>query len=141
MSNPTLILSCCLLVLVGCGDTNPKDTAPGDTSDTQDGGLSHATDIQPIWDASCSGCHTNGGSQGSLVLDDGYAATVGVPSTQVPSMNLVEATSADASYLWHKLQGTQANVAGSGDQMPPSGPLDANDLSLIEAWINEAAQP
>ena len=137
-----------LLLLAACDDTEKvddtsttdTDTADTDT-DTQEGGLSHAEDIQPIWDASCSSCHTGGSTLGDLDLDDGYATMVGVASGQVPSMMLVKAASSDESYLWHKLQGTQEGVGGLGGQMPKNGELDASDLSLIQVWINEAAQP
>ncbi len=64
---------------------------------------------------------------------------VGVASTQSP-LNLVEPGSADDSYLWRKLEGTQAEAEGSGGQMPlRRPPLSEEDLGLIEAWISAGA--
>ena len=125
------LLALCLLTLSACGDgdTDPKDTGVTDTGSGPDdtgghsGGLSHASDIQPIWDTNCGGCHLAGGSSGDLALDDGYATLVGVASSQVPAMERVHATSTADSYLWYKLQGTQDEVGGTGSQMPQGAQL------------------
>ena len=103
----------------------------------------HARDIQPIFDANCtSGCHEVGGSaEGDLILDAdlSYLTTVGVESGQAP-MNIIEPGDSDASYLWHKLNDTHAAVGGSGTRMPRGNPpLSADDLDIIQTWIDEGA--
>jgi hypothetical protein len=140
----------------GCEDEEPcdsgdtgcegEDTA-GDTGDDTGGdtGLptySYATDIPPIWDKNCAGCHTGGGALGGLVLDaPSYKTVVGVASEDVPIMNLIEPGAPLDSYIWHKLNGTQVSVGGGGYNMPLGGKLSAGDLSIIEAWITAGAAP
>jgi len=64
----------------------------------------------------------------------------GVPSTQLPSMNLVEPGHPEASYLMLKLQGTQAIDGGTGMQMPIGAePLGTDELEAIAAWITNGA--
>jgi len=102
--------------------------------------LTAVDDVQPIIDSNCSGCHTGGGSSGNLTLDDVYASTVGVASDDLPKMNLVAADDTANSYLWHKINGTQGDVGGAGNQMPNGGPyLSSTDLETIENWINGGA--
>lgn len=102
---------------------------------------SHATDIEPLYTTYCS-CHVSG-IAGVLDLGpDGYANLVDVPSTQLPSMDLVEPFDPTLSYLWQKLKDTQLAVGGTGDQMPKSAPpLDGPTLMAVEAWILEGAPP
>ncbi len=155
-------LGSALFILAGCGGdkdladsgaatgtaTTPSTSAPAtgdteseETDDTETGGpISHAADIQPIWDTRCTPCHI-GAESGGLSLEDGYAAAVDVPSGQAGDVDLVEPGSTADSYLWHKLEGTQADVGGSGDAMPLGGPLEPDELDLIEAWINEGCAP
>ncbi len=107
--------------------------------------ISYGLDIQPIWDAHCTICHAPGGVgvlfAGLDLETDSYNALVGVPSTQAP-LSRVEPFDPNASYLWHKLNGTQLSVGGTGQTMPIMGPpLDAATLALIEQWILEGANP
>ena len=73
-----------------------------------------------VFDASCTGCHSGSSPSQGLNLSEGaaYGNTVNVPSTEVPSLNLVEPGDADNSYLMQKLEGT----AQSGVRMPYGGP-------------------
>jgi len=121
--------------------TADDDDATADDDDSASTPVSLATDIQPVFDASCSPCHLGGGSSGDLSLDSAYSTLVGVPSSQ-SALDRVEAGSLQASYLWHKLQGTQGNVGGSGQQMPAGGgSLTQPQLELIESWISGGALP
>ena len=54
------------------------------------------------------------------------------------------------SYLWHKINGTQADVDGIGDQMPDddgfsdgmsADPLSQADIDTITGWIDDGANP
>ncbi len=117
------------------------DATPGDDDDSAGAPVSLASDIQPIFTASCTPCHVGGSSSGGLTLDSAYATLVGVPSNE-SALDRVEAGSTQDSYLWHKLQGTQADVGGSGQQMPAGGgSLTPAELDLIEAWIAGGALP
>ena len=98
------------------------------------------TDVQPIFSTNCS-CHLGAGGSEGLDLSNGmaYSELVGEASTQVPGMDRVTAGDTANSYLWHKLNGTQA----VGSQMPASGPpyLGVGDLAIIEQWILDGANP
>lgn len=119
--------------------TAGMDTSGGTTT------LSHAVDIQPIWDEHCTmACHEPGGAWvGFLDLSDSaYDRIVGVQVLTVSSMVHIEPGDPEASYLWHKLQGTQATVmGGNGDKMPYPQPgmeatvLTQDQLDTIEEWI------
>jgi hypothetical protein len=119
-------------------DTGSMDTSGGGMTD-----LSHAADIQPIWDEHClEACHEPDGEWGFLLdMTDGYAALVNVPAPQFMSLDHVEPGDPDASYLWHKINNTQASVGGSGLPMPKARAgmsatvLTADQLATIEEWI------
>ena len=92
-----------------------------------------------VFDASCTGCHSGSSPSQGLNLSEGaaYGNTVSVPSTEVPSLNLVEPNDADNSYLMQKLEGT----AQSGQQMPYGGPyLNSTLRQLVRDWIDAGAQ-
>jgi hypothetical protein len=69
-----------------------------------------------------------------------YATLTTRRSLQVPSMWLVGSGLQD-SYLWHKLQGTQETVGGTGVKMPLTGKVSAEELAAIQAWIEGGASP
>jgi predicted small secreted protein len=119
-----------------------SSTEEGGDSETGGDELSHAADIQPIWDDNClNGCHTPGGIGMPLDLTNAYAAIVGVESMQAAGVNLVEAGSSADSYLLAKLRGEQMELGGVGIQMPGGGaaPLDDATISTIAAWIDAGA--
>ena len=92
-----------------------------------------------VFDASCTGCHSGSSPSQGLNLSEGaaYGNTVNVPSTEVPSLNLVEPGDADNSYLMQKLEGT----AQSGVRMPYGGPYLSSTLQqLVRDWIDAGAQ-
>lgn len=112
------------------------DTDPVDTTATW------ATDVAPILESKCAGCHFDppGAPLGGFELVD-RASIVDVASDQAPALPYVTPGDPDASYLWHKVNGTQASVGGSGQAMPLSAALSASDLATIEGWILGGAKP
>lgn len=172
--------SCALVALLlaapGCpgegGGTDTDDTTttgtPGTTSDGTDGSateptstepttggsggmLSHAADIQPIWDANCvTGCHEPNGTGSPWFLltpDEAYGAIVNKPSLTYPTLTLVTPGDPDASYLLNKLLDTQSDVGGGTSPMPmPADPsmfmkLPQADIDKITTWIEQGAMP
>jgi hypothetical protein len=140
------------------GGTNPTTTTTPTTTDTpttsesgtEETGtvmpVDYMTDIQPIWDLRCvTGCHIETGSAQTagpiLTAAASYADLVDAPSPTVPGIDEVEPGDPDKSYVWHKLNGTQANVGGLGLQMPQGGMLTPDELALIKAWIEQGALP
>ncbi|WP_153258262.1 hypothetical protein [Enhygromyxa salina] len=102
---------------------------------------SYETDIWPIIENRCgvAGCHAD--LSGPLMPDamtsyDNFVSVMAVGA----ALNLVEPLSADDSYLWHKLMGTQASVMGSGSTMPLTGALCPIEVQAIYAWINSGAE-
>ena len=100
-------------------------------------------DVEPIFSTSCSGgnCHWHDNTPGGHFSLFGPSDMVNVASFQVPNMDRVEPRLPDRSYVWYKLNGTQAQVGGSGARMPKGKPaLNAQQMSLIEQWIVDGAQ-
>lgn len=89
--------------------------------------VSYAASIQPIWNASCVGCH---GASGGLSLTS-YANLMANNSNHAP---VVTASNGATSYLIKKLKGE------AGARMPQGGPfLSAATIANIETWINQGA--
>ena len=84
--------------------------------------IDYQTQIQPIFDQSCTNCH---GSSGGLALGSfdqlmsgGNSGDVVIPGDYLNSI------------LWQRID--------SGD-MPPVGDLSSNQMELIEDWITQGA--
>jgi hypothetical protein len=100
-------------------------------------------EIEAIIDANCvDACHEPGGEDASLDMSgNAYLEIYGVASSQ-SLLYLVEADSHEDSYLWHKVNGSQGSVGGSGSTMPKGAPmLSAEDIEKIATWIDAGAQP
>lgn len=118
---------------------NPDGSGTGSDSVTLSG------HVQPIFNQNCalSGCHAGTSpAQGmSLAAGSAYASIVNVPSAEAPALRRVRPFQPDSSYLVHKVQGTQANVGGSGARMPLGGnPLSATEIARIRTWITLGAK-
>ena len=142
--------------------TTTQDPDTGDSSGSDESGaacpddsLSHATDIQPIWDANCvAACHEAGGFWPSLDLTDGHAGLVDATGVQTQTANLddlfmVTPGDPELSYVLYKLRGDHVDLFDdpliAANQMPvesdgmggyntlPAIP-DA-DIQLVEDWI------
>jgi hypothetical protein len=133
------------------GNVDITDThRPGDVEDVCGTSMpvSFAGDIQPVFTANCalSGCHgdTNTQPVGKpmlLVSGQAYDNIVDVAAFELASMDRIEPGQPDNSYLVHKIQGTQLDVGGSGDQMPlGQTPLPQEVIDLIRRWITEGAE-
>jgi hypothetical protein len=96
-------------------------------------------DIQPIFDAECTSCHSGASPSANLDLSDS-SEIIDVASDDVPSMDRVEPGDTSNSYLWHKIKGTHGSVGGAGSTMPRGGgSLTSAEISLIGDWIDEGA--
>jgi hypothetical protein len=116
-------------------------------------GISHAADIQPIWEAHCTAaCHEPGGTWMSLMLTDAYAYVSlvdrdGTQTSLYEEYKLVIPGDVENSYLVHKLRDLQGESVGSlgGVAMPAvlvEGGFEAGaslpevDIQLVEDWID-----
>ena len=121
-------------LLVGCSDYGDDPTAGGPVAPPSET-VSFASDVQPIFDASCVGCHGDGGNAG-LDLRSGrsYANLVGNPATE-SGLARIEPGEPENSWLYLKITGQQT----VGDQMPPGSPLNTDTTDRIRTWIEEGA--
>ena len=148
----------------GTGTTteDPMTDTSADSSGSDESGaacpddsLTHAADVQPIWDMHCvTGCHESGGSWPATDLTDGHAglvdaAGVGPQSSNVEDMQLVTPGNPELSYVLYKLRGTQGDVfedpamglqsmpieddgMGGYNELPS---IPAADIQTVEDWI------
>ncbi len=94
-----------------------------------------------VFDVNCavSGCHDSASAAQGLNLSSGHSlvSLFGVPSFQMPEMDLIEPGDPANSYLMHKLQGT-----GNGSPMPSGQPqLSQENIDAVSAWITSLQGP
>lgn len=83
--------------------------------------------VQPLLEAKCYGCHGAGRQLAGLRLDRRQLALRGGDYGKV-----IEPGDSANSKLIHRLTGNRA-----GMQMPPDGPLEPNEISILRAWIDQ----
>ena len=89
--------------------------------------VSFSAQIQPIFNANCTSCHSPGGI-------GPFDITVGKAYASLVPQRVIAGNSA-GSLLYKKISGTTA-----GSQMPLGGtPLSAADQTLIKNWIDQGA--
>jgi hypothetical protein len=114
---------------------NPSALSLGGSGDTWRGR------VLPILQSNCGGCHGGDNPQGGLNLlgsaDDVHRRLYQKPSSQKPSLNLIEPGVLAKSYLFLKLTG-DGSVTGSRMPINPlngNSPLPEAELKSIENWI------
>jgi len=128
------------LLLTGCGGDDDSGGPTSTGGDDPPDNPTFAADIQPILTANCavSGCH-NLTAQAGLNLSLGVAHnnTVGVTSTEVPSLKRIVAGNSNNSFLVKKIEGIQS----SGTRMPPPprSALSSAQINTIKTWIDAGA--
>lgn len=131
----------------GDGDGDPTGDGDGDgdplcyVSTPVPADPTFGVDIWPILENRCAigGCHQS--VFAPMMPDEAtaYANLVGVPADPI-SANYIEPGDPDASYLWHKIMGTQSSVTGGGGlTMPLSGELCVTEFQAIYGWIIDGA--
>jgi hypothetical protein len=112
--------------------------------------VSHAIDIQPIFDEHCvEACHMYGGEWPLMDLSPGqsYGSIVSITAPTFPRLSIIEPGDPEQSYLWHKINGTYLEIGGNGVTMPrPRRGMDPTVLTpeqfeTIEQWILQGAPP
>lgn len=102
--------------------------------------VSFGTWVLPIFTTWCAAgnCHSPPNPKKKVDASSyaGLASTcINVPSGQSP-LDFIEPGDSTASYLMHKIDGTQGSVGGRGGQMAVGSPSEAD---LIRAWIDQGA--
>ncbi|MGB8509414.1 MAG: hypothetical protein WCD76_13575 [Pyrinomonadaceae bacterium] len=111
-----------------CGEFTPGGSTPASPYDP----------IQAIFDANCTACHSGGSPSAGLSLAGGvsYGQIFNVNSNEAAGIKRVQPNDFNNSYLWRKVDGTQAAVGGSGSRMPLGQPqLSQADRDTIKNWI------
>ena len=102
--------------------------------------VSFSSEIQPIFDASCTVCHVSGGIADAILhlsAEESFDALVGHPSVQDASLTRVVAGDSSTSLLFQKVSSDSPPV---GARMPLGGaPLSDADIALIRDWIDQGA--
>jgi len=129
-----LNLGCGLLLAVsGCGDDGIDPDGGGSGNQ---GTVSFAGDLQPIFDAHCLRCHGAGGSGGlDLSAAVAWNDLVGIESSNYSPRQRVVSANPDASVLYLKISGD----AGTGSRMPLGRVLDPTVIEMVRVWILEGA--
>lgn len=146
-------LLCSLAALIGCagggdgmmmGGEGAAGSGAGSTvAGVNANALSFERDVQPKITEACN-CHQSTPvlmAPFSLKVGEAYGNLVGTPSIQLPTMQRVKPGSLNESYLWHKINGTQLEVGGSGMIMPYTLPLRTDEIDLFGRWIASGALP
>jgi ankyrin repeat protein len=89
-----------------------------------------ARDVQPILRQQCVSCHGASTHQAGLRLDRRSDAMRG--GTNSPGV--IHPGDGRSSFLYLKISSSQF-----GPQMPPTGPLPADQIEIIRRWIDEGA--
>ncbi len=145
-------------VFPGAGNTTldisvraTREGTVGRTRLTVEVPVGYAGDVQPIWNARCSGCHEAPNPRASLELVhpdpvETRRNIVGRFATQPEfgsiAPRLVRPYSLKRSYLWHKISGSQYSegVLGDGAGMPlGESPISDGQLHLFESWVLQGA--
>src|ERR1700676_4889880 len=93
------------------------------------GKVAFRRDIQPLLQENCVGCHGPSQQMGGMRLDRRSSAMAIRGGTTIGPGN------AAGGRLYVKLIG-----AKYGTQMPPTGPLNAEQINLIKSWIDQGAE-
>lgn len=116
------IVAALLAVLVIVGTILPLSGQSARTVDYQ-------RDVQPILKTNCYGCHGPEQQMNGFRLDRRADALRGGSQTVIGPGN------AEGSRLYHRLVDKTV-----GTPMPPSGPLPADQIRILKAWIDEGLQ-
>jgi ankyrin repeat protein len=100
------------------------------TPPASQGTIDYQKDVQPLLEQNCYSCHGDTVQQSGLRLDLRQNALRGGDYGPV----IVPGKSADSKLIKRLVDGD------GGMQMPPTGPLSAEDIGVLRAWIDQGAE-
>ena len=98
--------------------------------------------VQEVFDTRCVRCHSGHTPPRGLDLTPGRSRTtiVGRPSSELPSMMLVDPGDPQNSYLFLKITDRHLEAGGSGRRCPiGQPPLPPSEVDSIRTWIRALA--
>jgi hypothetical protein len=147
MSGRNSIYTCVLGAIIGltfgCGGSN----SPGPTDGGTQVAASFAQNVQPIFNARCTSCHSGTNATGDLDLSAGvsYANLVNRAASSscaaaVPGAVRVRPADTAGSMLWRKLANT-ADKCGRAMPFGSTGLITVarSEFDIIEKWIQDGA--
>ena len=126
------------VALSGCqGGVNPVGPPTGRT-------ISYSQEVQPIYDAHCTSCHSAGGFSSvfsglsfDLTAGNSHGDTVNQPSSRRADLLLVKPGDAANSLMFLKVSSDAPPV---GETMPIVGArLSSEELAILRDWIDQGA--
>jgi mono/diheme cytochrome c family protein len=130
-----LLTALCLLVNARADDAKAPPTLPPASTKTD---VTYATDIKPIFDASCVKCHNGDRAKAKLHMDTLEGVLKGTKNGSI----ITAGTSAKSWIVLVTAHATDDNMTW----MPPlenkAGikPLTSGQIGLIRAWIDQGAK-
>ncbi len=97
--------------------------------------IDYATQVQPIWDTQCTGCHAPGATNSAgldLMPGASFAGLVGVPSVGAPGVPRVTPSRPDRSFLMEKINCAEPQ---SGTRMRPANAMTPGMQATVRDWI------
>ena len=91
--------------------------------------IDYNSQIQPIFDSNCTGCHVYGGAATLNMSSYGGVMSGGVTGPSVVSGDHL------SSLLYNRI----TLPTGTDGSMPPNDPLSQDEIDLIALWIDEGA--
>ncbi len=125
-------------LLMGCDGSKDGDDTSVVVDDTgvvvDDTGTTEGSipaDVQAVFDGSCAGCHTGGGTNGGLSLDasDAWDNTVDVAAAVGGTR--ISCGDAAGSVVYSRM---------ADGSMPPGGGVSEADLATVGDWIDGGCQ-
>jgi hypothetical protein len=107
--------------------------------ESSDGGadISFGSQVQPLLQANCGGCHANGTVNGGFNMGSSGVNAASIVSVVANHGPVVNIGSGNLSNMYLKTTDTPP----FGDRMPFGGPyLSVANQNLIRSWINEGCQ-
>ena len=90
--------------------------------------------VKALFGQRCAGCHKGKFPPKGLNLEPAKVdAILDAPSREVPELKIVDTKAPEASYLLKKVR-RESGI--SGRPMPPGKALAADQLQVLEAWLN-----
>jgi Bacterial Ig-like domain len=140
------------VVLTGCAGNGDGLNSKGTTGAVSSGSSGSTGSTGPVtadfesiqenvFTPICAPCHSGAGAPEGLMLDatHSYNLLVGVKSTEVSSLDRVQPSQPDQSYIVLKIEGASGIV---GSQMPlHETPLPQTTIDAIRQWITNGAPP
>jgi len=90
-------------------------------------------DVVSLFQKRCVACHQGKSAVEGLSWEPAkIAAAINAPSREMPDLKIIDTASPESSYLLKKVRGDSGI---QGTRMPPTGALSAEEIKLLETWV------